>query len=84
MIKRSNMKLTVKEWIMKSLGYGYIANPKSKEIHRLETKHKNCRVEMMRRKRYITKKKAYELINMNPSSNGWNGCRYCFPEKDLG
>ena len=78
------MKLTIIEWIMNFLGYGYVINLRSKEIHRLKTKHSNCRLNQMKRKKYVTKDRAMWLMNFPQLGKGWNGCRYCFSERDLG
>lgn len=76
------MKLTFKEKWMKFWGYGYVANlrPSSLEIHRLDKKHTNCRLEMITDKIYVTRKKALKMIR----NDGFNGCRWCWKEKDLG
>jgi hypothetical protein len=73
-------ELTLKELIFKFFGFGYIVNYGSKEIHRLENKHPNCRTEMIANGQFVTKKRAYKLI----ADNGFNGCRFCWKEKDKG
>lgn len=74
------MKLTFGEKFKKFFGYGYVMNLNGNEIHRLETKHKNCHTDIMTNKKYISKKKAIKLIN--DSKN--DGCRFCWKEKDNG
>lgn len=78
----NDMKLTIIEWVMLILGYGYVTNSKSKEIHRLRHKHVSCHLKEMKHKSYITRKKALELINMQGSK--WNGCRWCWESRDTG
>jgi len=73
-------ELTKKEKWFKLWGMGYLVNFRPKEIHRLEHKHPNCRTEMIANGAFVTKRKANKLI----IENGFNGCRYCWKEKDLG
>lgn len=63
-------------------GFGYLANHRSKEIHRLYFKHQNCHIELISDKNseYITKRQAKRLIK----KYGYNGCRWCWPVQDIG
>lgn len=74
------MELTRKEKWMKFWGFGYVVNQATKEIHKLEEKHTNCRLDLMRHKKYVTWRRALRLI----LKKGYNGCRYCFPAFDKG
>lgn len=76
------MKLTFAEkwYFFWGLCYVVNLNPKSKEIHRLIEKHENCNLDLMKRKRYVSHKKAMKLI----TNEGFNGCRWCWQEEDLG
>lgn len=75
------MKLTVFEKFMYWLGYRYVYNKRSKEIHCLENKHVNCNFQIMSRKnkRYMTESKAMKHL-MNEA----NGCRWCMSEFNNG
>jgi hypothetical protein len=75
------MKLTMFEKIMFWMGYRYIYNKESNEVHRLSTKHKNCNLQLMSRKnkQYIT------YIEMKLKfAQGADGCRWCYSEKNTG
>lgn len=63
-------------------GFGYRVNHRSKEIHRVYFKHKNCKLEFMsaNNSEYVTRKKALKLIE----KFGYNGCRWCWPVADKG
>jgi len=74
--------LTFKEvWLM-LFGFGYRVNHSKKEIHKLADKHKNCCHEAMSKKtsEYITLRKAKKLIK----NSGYNGCRWCWEDQDIG
>ena len=60
----------------------FIANRATKEIHRLKNQHTNCRLKHMswKNKFHCTRLWAWYLIRFK----GYNGCRWCFPEKDKG
>jgi hypothetical protein len=74
------MKLTKFEKFMYWLGYRYILNKSTKEIHRLSTKHKNCRLELMsnKNKKYISTNNVGMLFAI-----GYNGCKYCYKDEDI-
>ena len=59
--------------------YTHFVNYGTKEIHVLEDSDSKCRLNMVEHGDYITKKKALKLLN-----KGYNGCRYCWKEKDKG
>lgn len=63
-------------------GFGYRVNHRSREIHRVYFKHKNCRLESMSAKNseYVTRRKALKLIK----KYNYNGCRWCWPVVDKG
>ena len=71
------MKLTFYQRVMNLLGWKYIANNRTKEIHRIEKKHINCHLDLLTDFTYLTETKMNKLL-----SNGYNGCRWCFKEKD--
>jgi len=61
------------------IGFKFIANNNTGEIHRVETLSKACRISMMTNARYITGRKVRKLLK-----KGHNGCRFCYAEKDNG
>lgn len=65
--------------IEKLFGIKYIVNHNSKEIHKIKNITKVCRTYLMTKANYISKKKAEKLLN-----SGYNGCCFCYPEKDDG
>ena len=73
------MKKTFEEWWFKFWGFGYLVNHNKKEIHRLKYKHVNCLTAVMTNKEYVNEAKASELL-----AEGYNGCRWCWAEKDKG
>ncbi len=77
-----SMELTLKEKWFKFWGFGYVVNhrPKSKEIHRLSSKHKNCHTDRIANREYVTRSKALKLIR----EDGYNGCRWCWKDVDKG
>lgn len=59
-----------------------IANRRSREIHRIDRMTSRCHPERMNRVNviYCTRIWAWLLIRFG----GYNGCRWCRPEKDNG
>lgn len=72
-------KLTFKEKWMGFWGFGYFVNMGTDEIHRLETKHENCRTHMITHVKFVSFKRCEKLLK-----DGYNGCRYCYKTKDNG
>jgi hypothetical protein len=70
-----NSMKTLKERIMMFFGFGYFVNFGTKEIHRLGTKHANCRTEMVTHGGYIPENTALLLLEKE-----YDGCRYCLNE----
>ena len=64
------------EW----LGFRFVLNRNTGEIHDLRNEHKNCRIDMMRNLRYIRKRTAVKLIKGGKA----NGCRWCLKKWDTG
>jgi hypothetical protein len=67
----------MKRLFLKLLGYRYVANLRSKEIHRLDTRFKQCNIELIRTKKYLREK---DLAMWERA--GYNGCRFCLPFMD--
>ena len=74
------MRLTFIEWWKRLWGKEYVVNHNKKEIHRLWHKHTNCLLAVMTNKEYVNKHEADVLIE----KGGYNGCRWCWKEKDNG
>ena len=62
------------------IGYKFIANHNSKEIHRVTGITNQCRLLPMTNAEYCSAKTAKRLIK----DSGYNGCRYCYKEADNG
>ena len=63
-------------------GLGYLVNYNTKEIHRINNKQPNCKLEKIATKtsEHITRKRAIKLIK----NHGYNGCRWCWKNADVG
>lgn len=63
-------------------GFGYLVNHRSREIHHISNRQKNCKLEFIsdKNKEYVTKKKAILLIK----KFNYNGCRWCWKIQDKG
>ena len=75
----AHFPMTLKEKWFHLWGLGFVVNLRSKEIHRLKSKHRNCNTEKIRRVRYVSQKTAVRLLQ-----KGYNGCRWCWKEQDFG
>ena len=75
------MKVKVKFSIKlkKLLGYSYVVNLGTREIHNLKNTHSNCSINMLTNKKFIKKKELKNYLNKK-----FNGCRYCFKLEDKG
>jgi hypothetical protein len=65
---------------LEALGFVYLANHRTKEVHRVSHLHVNCRVGVMTNVGYCTWLWHWVLILLF----GYNGCRWCCPERDKG
>lgn len=74
--------MSLKEMFFLILGISYVVNHHTKEVHNLNMKHKNCKLQYAtkRNSEHITKRRAEKLI----SKYNYNGCRWCFKEQDKG
>lgn len=73
---------SIKEIFLIFFGFGYMVNHRSKEVHRMSMKHKNCQLDTISKNHseYVTKSTAKRLIK----KFGYNGCRWCWPVADKG
>ena len=67
--------------ILELIGFRFIVNHKTNEIHRVRHITKNCMIQVMTNGRYNTKWRVKKLMKRNER---YNGCRYCYKEKDTG
>ena len=58
-------------------GAKHIVNLTSEEIHKVDSLHTNCHIDKITNGRYIWSQKRWLKM-------GFNGCRWCNPEKDNG
>lgn len=75
-------EITWKETLMILAGFGYLVNHRSREVHRVSDKHRNCHLDLIAKqnREYVTKKTAKHLVKYC----GYNGCRWCWDERDMG
>lgn len=59
--------------------YKFYVNHGSKEIHNIAATEKRCQLDKITRHEWVTEGKANKLLR-----KGYNGCRYCWTEKDKG
>lgn len=64
---------SIKNLFTKLLGFKFVINNNTSEIHKLSNLKTNCHVDLMTNKTYV--KKSEELLK-----NGYNGCRWCYDE----
>lgn len=77
---KKKVRLTFGEWWNRFWGKYYVVNHNKKEIHRLWHKHVNCLNIARKNREYVTETQALILI----AEKEYNGCRWCWPEKDNG
>jgi hypothetical protein len=61
------------------LGYTYMINKRSKEIHDLKNTHVNCHLDKISDVNSVIIHKSKLQWHLN---NGYNGCRWCMPKQD--
>lgn len=62
------------EW----LGYKYILNTNTGEIHKVSSLTKRCKIDLLKNGKYISAKRVNKLY----LSGAANGCRYCYKDID--
>jgi hypothetical protein len=72
------VKLTFREKVMMFWNLNYRVNHLSKEIHNLKNKHVNCLKSAKKNTNYVSEQRAIELMQ----GKEYNGCRWCWKEKD--
>ena len=73
-----NMK---RSWIKEHLlGYKYIVNENSKQVHYVKNLHKNCFIKSMSNARYVREEEAQRLIR----SLKYDGCVWCMRDMNRG
>ena len=55
----------------------YLVNYNSLEIHKVDNLKTNCQTQAMSNKGKVYSRKAKSLLR-----EGYNGCRWCYPEAD--
>lgn len=77
----SGIRPTFYENLMIMFGYKYLLNKRSKEVHKLCSKHKNCGINLMSRKnkKYLTEAQKDHLFDNDIA----NGCRWCYSERNI-
>lgn len=67
-------------WLLKLLGYTYLLNKNTYEIHNLENVKTNCGLNYSNRKNFkrITRSKMLNLMKQEK----YDGCRHCLTKYD--
>jgi hypothetical protein len=68
----------MKRLFLRLFGYRYVANLRSKEIHRTDTGFSQCNIPLIRAKKYLREKD----LGMWERA-GYNGYRFCMKELDM-
>jgi hypothetical protein len=68
------------DWLKRLLGYRYLVNMRSAEVHDIKGEKGNCRISKISKenKRWITDRKLDKLR----AADKVNGCRWCMPYMD--
>ena len=76
------IKRTFWEEINYLLGWRYIINTKTKEVHDLKNKKASCRLDLMssKNKKYVGRQEMFRLVK----EQDYNGCRWCMKIYDRG
>lgn len=72
------MVMKIRRWLRELFGFTYLVNLNTKEIHNLDCDNRKCRLKMITKKRYVTKKTMLKMC----ASEGYNGCSKCNKQLD--
>lgn len=67
-----------RNYLLEILGFRFIVNRKTKEVHRVATLHPSCQIPLLRNGKYFTLSGIKKLLR----GSEYNGCIHCFKEKD--
>lgn len=67
--------MNILQYILTRIGFRYIVNLNTGEIHDSQNRQYGCHLELMKHKRFITEKQMHGLIE-----RGFDGCRWCMPK----
>lgn len=65
--------------LLELIGFKFIVNHSSKEIHRVQYLTMNCFIDKMKHSGYATSWKVKRLLKRN-----YNGCRHCYSTENKG
>jgi hypothetical protein len=65
---------------LEAAGFNYIANHRTKEIHRVSRLHTNCKIYVLRNAGYCT----WVWVQVLMRVFGYDGCRWCYGERNSG
>ena len=86
--KSINMKIprTFREWWMCLIGFPYLLNINSMEVHDLRKKTKNCWINLMtpKNKLYLSEKQFQDTLKNGHKGKPVNGCRWCLKKHNTG
>lgn len=68
------------DWLYRLFGFRYLLNMRSAEVHDLDNRKTNCKIEKMStdNKRRLTQK----MFDRLRAKDKVNGCRWCLPHLD--
>ena len=67
---------------LEAIGFHYLLNKNSNEIHDVRINHKNCHLDKMTNVKYFFFKKS--VTRLMRKNENVNGCRYCLKKWDTG
>ncbi len=70
-----------RNWFQILFGYDYVANIRTKEIHKVDSGCRCLKDFARHNQKFLTRKEAMKILK---GDHGFNGCRWCMKEFDLG
>jgi hypothetical protein len=68
----------IKDYLLPIIGFNYVINHSTRQIHRLKNKKSDCLIEQMINKKYGNKLYVSYLLKYKK----YDGCKHCYKEKD--
>ena len=68
----------IKDYLLPIIGFNFVINHSTRQIHRLKNKKSDCLIEQMVNKKHGTKLYVLYLLKYKK----YDGCRHCYVEKD--
>jgi hypothetical protein len=68
-------------WFAIMRGREFVGNCRTHEVHYLRYRHRNCKLDLLSKKNRVVMSMPEA---MNAIEDDYNGCRWCWPQKDNG